>query len=407
MVIASALLIGSCKKNKPLIVRFQNPLSIDRVNEVVTIPYNSFSIEASDLPMGNLPLFLDGNDTLTSQNIDLNADGIPEEILVEISIKAGSYKDLKISFISKTLFPVFAPKTNIHFALKESPQAELDSANRIQTKDTKITASVFQFEGPGWENDKVGFRNYYDLRNGMDIFGKKSDALVLDSIGLGQHSYHLMSNWGMDILKVGNSLGAGAIGIEKDGIFYRIGDNGFSAFERLFEGPLKSEFAFHFSNWTANKHSSDLIQYVSITAGLYSYETEIFADFPDDSYNLITGIVNKHSDSLIFENSCADHILMATHSIQSEDTAYLGMALLIPRNLFKSHGETPKTGDGITETYFARISANMSEPAKYYFYSGWATGNPIFATKEGFINLIKEDALKLENPIRIQKIKTP
>ena len=77
MVIASALLIGSCKKNKPLIVRFQNPLSIDRVNEVVTIPYNSFSIEASDLPMGNLPLFLDGNDTLTSQNIDLNADGIP------------------------------------------------------------------------------------------------------------------------------------------------------------------------------------------------------------------------------------------------------------------------------------------------------------------------------------------
>jgi hypothetical protein len=262
-------------------------------------------------------------------------------------------------------------------------------------------------EGPSWENDKAGFRNYYDLRNGMDIFGKKLPALVLDSIGLGKHSYHLMSNWGMDILKVGNSLGAGGIGLEKDGKYFRIGDNGQSGFERIYEGPLKSEFALHFSNWKAGKDSFNIIQYISITAGLYRYESEVFADIPEGSGNLIAGIVNKHADRLISETAGEKHVLMATHSIQSEDTAYLGMAILIPRNLFIANGETPKTGSGITETYFSRISANMSEPAHFYFYTGWATGTPAFAKSGNFLSQIKEDALKLENPIKIQKVLLP
>lgn len=49
-------------------------------------------------------------------------------------------------------------------------------------------------EGPAGKNDKVGFRNYYDLRNGMDIFGKITDKMVLDTIGL-TGSYHDLSNW--------------------------------------------------------------------------------------------------------------------------------------------------------------------------------------------------------------------
>jgi hypothetical protein len=406
-VFVFSLITSSCGKNKPITLRFLNPLNIDRVNEVVSINYNQFSNEAGDLPYEMLPLFIDREDTLISQNVDLNADGTPEEILVEISLQASGKKDIRIVFTPMAAFPVFPDKTNIHFAYISDPKTEIKSASRLQTNDTKVTASVLQMEGPAWENDKVGFRNYYDLRNGMDIFGKIPDVMALDTIGLGKHSYHLMSNWGMDILKVGNSLGAGGIGVEKNGKLYRIGDNGQSSFERIYEGPLKSEFAFHFDNWKAENDSFNIIHYVSITAGLYRFESEVFADFQDDSYNLITGIVNKHSDSLTFEKIGENHFSILTHAIQSEDTAVLGMAILIPRNLYKNHDEAPMTGTGITETYYAKISASMSEPSHYYFYAGWATGNPMFGTKEKFIDLIKEDALKLENPIQVLKVILP
>ena len=38
-------------------------------------------------------------------------------------------------------------------------------------------------EGSAWENDLVGFRNYMDQRNGMDIFGKTTPDMVLDQCG--------------------------------------------------------------------------------------------------------------------------------------------------------------------------------------------------------------------------------
>lgn len=83
----------------------------------------------------------------------------------------------------------------------------------------------------------------------------------------------------MDILKVANSLGAGAIGVETQGKLYRIGDNGHSSFERIIEGPLKSEFAFYFNNWVAGNDSINLVQYISISSGLYRFETRYLPIF--------------------------------------------------------------------------------------------------------------------------------
>jgi hypothetical protein len=406
--IATAFLsLPSCNKDDGSKLRFINPIHIERVNEVVKINYNDFANKAGDLPTGTYPLFMDGNDTLVSQVIDLNADGTPEEILIEISLSPDEYKDIRIDFIPAENFPVFPAKTNVHFAYLSDAKAEIKSASRLQTDQTSVTSTIFQMEGPAWENDKVGFRNYYDLRNGIDIFGKKIDAMVLDTVGTGEHSYHLMSNWGMDILKVSNSLGAGSIGMEKEGKLYRIGDNGSSGFERIYEGPLKSEFVFRYNNWKADSDSFSINHYISITSGTYCYESNIYANFPEDTCNLIAGFVNKYSDSLIFDNSPENHVILATHCIQAEDSAALGMAVLIPRNIFKTYLTSPKSGSGITETHYAVFSGYSDEVKNFFFYAGWATGNLTFEKPVGFLDIIKEDALKLDHPVKIQKLILP
>src|SRR5690606_32595005 len=75
-----------------------------------------------------------------------------------------------------------------------------------------------RYEGPGWENKHVGYRLYLDWRNAIDIFGKKVDSIVLPYVGQdGFDSYHEMSDWGLDILKAGKSLGIGSYGRFKDG----------------------------------------------------------------------------------------------------------------------------------------------------------------------------------------------
>lgn len=70
-----------------------------------------------------------------------------------------------------------------------------------------------RYEGPGWENSKVGYRLYLDWRNAIDIYGKKVDSLVLPYVGQdGFDSYHEPSSWGQDILKAGKSMGIGGFG---------------------------------------------------------------------------------------------------------------------------------------------------------------------------------------------------
>lgn len=76
----------------------------------------------------------------------------------------------------------------------------------------------YQTDGPSWENDKVGFRHYLDERNSKDVFGKKVSCMSPDSVGINQEgvtedNYHVMEEWGRDILAVGNSVGIGGIAL--------------------------------------------------------------------------------------------------------------------------------------------------------------------------------------------------
>ena len=69
-----------------------------------------------------------------------------------------------------------------------------------------------RYEGPGWESNKIGYRLYLDWRNAIDIFGKKTEKIILPQVGQdGFDSYHEMSDWGADILKAGKGIGIGSV----------------------------------------------------------------------------------------------------------------------------------------------------------------------------------------------------
>ncbi len=76
----------------------------------------------------------------------------------------------------------------------------------------EIGDGMMPYEGIGWENGLVGYRLYLDGRLVSDIFGKQSPDPALGQIDE-YGSYHELAPWGMDVLKVGPSLGLGGIGI--------------------------------------------------------------------------------------------------------------------------------------------------------------------------------------------------
>ncbi len=411
-----AILGVSCNKQNNINLEFTNPISIERNHEILQFTYDELEALIGPFREDMLPLFLDKQDTLTAQFIDYRGDVLPEEVLLDISLSENESRTVQVQWMKQSDYPEFQYRTSIHFAKHGESQKNITESTRLQTVKTEETSQVYQMEGPAWENEQVGFRNYFDLRNGMDIFGKKTGDMILEYVGLKEEtardskydfsgSYHEPSDWGMDILKVGNSLGAGAIALEFNDSLYRIGDNGNGRYEYLYEGPLKSEFRFSFPDWETNGKVWNITQYVSITAGKYCYKSTLFLDDKDDAdASFVTGMVNKHSSEAIRMEAGDDHIAFVTFDQQAEDGSYLAMGIMVNRSTFIENGKTRDSGEGITETYYVKMETKPADPVEYRFYSFWEAPNPAFAELQNIRKIIDHDAIRLENPITYKVI---
>ncbi|MFC2091095.1 DUF4861 family protein [Bacteroidota bacterium] len=209
-------ILASCNtapKNSLILV---NPSELYREDAGIVITPDALASMAQE-DANLLPAVKDltGN-YIPSQADDLDGDGKWDELFVLTDVGGLIEKEIQIVFLEAADYPKFDVRTNIRFAKKDENYKEMTHAVREKHATNTITQEVWQMEGIAWENDKVGFRNYFDRRNGMDIFGKVTGKMVLDEVGYKNNpSYHeFNSKWGVDVLKVGNSLGAGSIGSE-------------------------------------------------------------------------------------------------------------------------------------------------------------------------------------------------
>ena len=404
----------SCSNEEERIIQLSNPLNVERINEVVELKYSSLEEILGKPADGNLYVFESGGHLLPAQYVDYEKDGVYDDVLIEISLKANESLKINCTQVPVTEYPEFPQKTNIRFTRHADFNEELEYAERLQSSKTEISSKEFLMEGPAWENDLIGFRNYFDLRNGMDIFGKTTRKMALDNVGVNKHTvgapaetygktYHELNDWGMDILKVGNSLGAGSVALFVDDSLYRIGDNGKGIYELVYEGPLRSEFRFSFPNWKAGEKTYNITQYVRITAGSYSYKSSLFIDKAEPGTEFTTGIVNLHSDKYYGESIGDEKFLLYSHDKQAFDTSYLFMGILADKERVTRYGQTREEGAGITQTFFLQLKTEAAKQLDYRFYAFWERENSSFAEMKNNLEIIQNEVLCRQNPIELLK----
>lgn len=103
--------------------------------------------------------------------------------------------------------------------------------------------------GPAWESDMIAYRIYWNTDSGLiDVFGKISPMLSVKAFATGGFDYHVQSKYGMDVLKVGQSLGAGGFGVFIDGQIWKLNDVMKTHFVRA-DGPLRAVLDCEFIDW--------------------------------------------------------------------------------------------------------------------------------------------------------------
>lgn len=404
-LILIALLLASCQTSMDHPITISNQTAMLRVDEPIIIERKALE-EAwgTQISEREFPLLISSRgDTIPVQTDDLNGDGQWDELFFVTDLAPNSEQQLQIRLIDMQLAPTFEARSHIQLAaMTEAGNYEsVTQANRLGV-DEGLAAGVYQMEGPGWENDVVGFRNYLDARNGMDIFGKTTSEMILHEAGI-IGDYHEMLHWGMDILRVGPSLGAGSIALLKEGDLHRIAPASEGTAEIITNGPLRSLLRFGFNNWEVEGEMYNVQHDISIHAGAWFYESTVKIDGPVRNSQLVTGIttidLGHLTPTLTTHNGGVTSV--STHGNQAYDYEYLGMAIMLQTSDFSGVDAVGPEGEDINNSILVKMPLERVQPVSFRFYSAWEVSDERFADEDQFNLLLESEAYKMANPVNV------
>ncbi|MEZ4686404.1 MAG: DUF4861 family protein [Bacteroidia bacterium] len=244
---------------------------------------------------------------------------------------------------------------------------------------------------PGWESDKVGYRFYLDWRNATDIFGKKTGAMVLQGVGLdGFDSYHEPSDWGMDILKVGRSLGIGALGFWQGDSAIRVETTDSVYCEIAQNGDLQSCVETDYFGWLADGKKVDVNSTLCIQAGsrLTRHDVRLSEALP----NLCTGIVKL--DQTLLQKEANGWGYIATWGKQSLAKDNLGMAVI-----YRVADKQLVSEDKYNHVLVLSPGGNT---LSYYFLAAWEQEKEGIKTLEEFQAYLDQTLAGMANPVLVK-----
>jgi len=400
--ICSIILIFSSEficsdENKTFQVRVKNPN-----NFIIEDAYVEFNCEA--LP--NNFIVKNGNELLPYQIIK-NENGMVKICLV-VSMKPNVKKNLTVLYGDEIKIPIFKKRTYAELAMKPD-DVYYDGRFRgnVFVNVTKIKVpsihtdhdALFKYEGPGWESEKVGYRFYLDWRNATDIFGKKKDQLVLVNIGVHDtvakdDSYHSMQEWGMDIFKVGNSLGIGSVGMWQDGKVSMVSKTDSIYCEITQNGPIKSEVKTNYFGWKVGEKKFNLESKLSITAGSRLSKNEIHIS--DDPSNIVTGLAKYPGTQFFKSDISGEWAYIGLYGNQTLVSAEdkLGIAVF-----YKIKNLQELSEDDLS--YIVKLKPE-NKKVDYYFCAAWEQEENAIKNIDEFKSYLNETQQLLNNPPQIE-----
>ncbi|WP_226877153.1 glycoside hydrolase family 88 protein [Microbulbifer hainanensis] len=385
-------------------LELSNPSNFARRDESVYLSFLELGLPAD--PQEALAVW-QGGEQLPLQIVDRDADGSSDGILFTLDIAAAATAQLRIAEAEDTLAPAnkrtqaeLSRKTGGQWKGHEYEGGHFENVQQLEVPEEHTDHSWFiRYEGPGIESDLVGYRVYLDWRNGFDIFGKRTPAPVLQDVGQdGFDSYHEMSDWGMDILKVGDALGIGGYGYWDGDKAVRVSDVQHWSAQVVDNGPLFSQFAMNYSGWQpVDGENTDLHSTLSMHAG--SRLVEVNAHTSAQLKNMVTGLVKLPDTQLLVGDmniTGKAWTYIGTYGKQSLDGSKLGMGLLLRKQDIEK----------VTEDDHNQIV--VLDPAgkqiHYYFAAAWEQETPSdkgpITDAAQFEQYLQREAEKLTMPLR-------
>jgi hypothetical protein len=413
------LVFTQCKTDqKKVTIELSNTSAINLADKAVSIERS----QLKDIPAGEaFPLIISSEgDTVASQLNDLDGDQSWDELFFVVDLGANKDKSYTLEWTKEK--PNYTVRTSARFGKRSASNTPVEPATSEVLLPNELPKSLgyqrYQTDGPSWENNKIGFRHYLDGRNAKDLFGKRASYMSPENVGINEKgevedNYHVMADWGRDILAVGNSVGIGGYALMTGDKLMRLGvtvndsinNVEKTTFNIIDEGPVKSVLNYQYENWHPAGRSYNVDETTAIWPGMYAYQNTVkFSGLQGDE-TLVIGLVNINNQNPLEEIAVNDDwMVLLTHDMQTYNREWwLGLAIIVPRDLYRGYNEAPKTGQ-LSNTFLAKLKVENNKPVTYYAAAGWELSDDRFKShdywKSYVENLVQQLSAKVKVSIR-------
>ncbi len=391
-----AIAITSCSKEVVTNITIKNPLDFDIKDAMIVTEINTnlktFDLlyEGNDIPF---QLVIENNKSVLKFVIDLKNN--ETKTLQVVASNTNKIKEFK----SRT-YAELSAKTNNDYFDKRFRGNKFEKVNNYKVPAIHTDHdALFKYEGPGWESELVGYRFYLDWRNATDIFGKKYDKLILDQVGTHDtvakdDSYHSMQDWGMDIFKVGSSLGIGSIGMWANDKVNMVSKTDSVICSIPYTGPIEAKVNTKYYGWQVGDNKYDLNSSFSISAG--SRLTKCELQISKGAENIVTGLAKYEGTELMKSNFKTGWNYLALYGKQTlvNENDKLGIVVF-----YKSENLLELSEDALS--YIVKLKPNNGN-VTYYFAAAWEQEENGIKNINEFKKYLDETLITLNNPVIVE-----
>jgi hypothetical protein len=359
-------------------IRVENPLALVRHDETVSVPWSDVQRRLAGVSTANVRVLDAERREIPSQVVDDDGDGTPDAIIFQGD-----------------------------FASKETRHFTIEAAAPTQKYEPKV---ALRHDEPrddmAWESDRAAFRIYGEglkktpqpmSSSGIDVWNKKTRALIVDKWYTKKESYHVDTGEGADFYEVGETLGnGGTAGWAKDTIWRA--DN-FKAWKVIANGPIRAIFELRYDPWSvggAGGMSVSEIKRIAIDAGSNLYKaTSIFTTPKGGAIPYVIGTKKRPGMVGTTSKNHAWAWVAGWGPVEPNNGGHgeLGTGFLLPANAVVDWKEA-------FGHYMAVSTATSGKPVVHYIGMGW-TDSGDFPTPQSWWRYLDEMAERIGTPVRV------
>jgi hypothetical protein len=218
--------------------------------------------------------------------------------------------------------------------------------------------------------------------------------MVLQNVGqVGAKSYHEPAPWGMDVFKVGESLGIGSVGMWHDDKVNMVAVTDSVTCRIALNGNLQSQVETNYFGWKVGEHKYNLVSDLAIFAGSRLTLHDLAIEGP--SCNLCTGIILNDSVVVVSnqDDPASQYVYFGTWGWQSLNKDNLGLAIIVNRGDLQFI-----TTDKASHVLIFKYGLNR---LRYYFLAAWEKEPGGIRSADDFRDYLEKNTVQLANPVQI------